>query len=125
MEEETPTFVINHPSFLGLPVDQEDEVRIEKYYKKRTCPKIKSFYVHGELENRLGFDICTFVSGEIKDVKFQDAKIFDSDDKIHDAKIVLVHDKEDNIYGYLVSPKEDLELTAEIMEELVYKFKCI
>ena len=77
MEEETPTFVINHPSFLGLQnfEDESDEERIKSYLKPKTCPTIRSFYVHGELENRLGFDICSFVSGKIKDIDEQDSII--------------------------------------------------
>jgi hypothetical protein len=124
-ESEKPTFVIETPSFLGMSWESYD-ARISKYYNKsKSCPKIKSFYVHGLLEDELKYDICEFVSGEIKDVEVQDAKIFDLYDKSHDAKIVLVHDKENNIYGYLVSPKENLVDISNTMKQLIDTYKCI
>jgi hypothetical protein len=122
-ESRKPTFVIFSPNFLGLPVNQDEE-RIEKYLKSRSTPKIKSFYVHGQLEDDLGFDCCTFVSGEIQDVEFQNAKIFDVYDKSHDAKIVLVH-VENNIYGYLVSPEEDLKEVQKLMVKLIERYGSI
>jgi hypothetical protein len=124
MEEDKPTFIINHPSFLGLPVNQ-DEDRIERYCKTRSCPKIESLYVHGHLEFELGFDICSFVSGEIKDIEFQNTIIFDLNDVKHDAKIVLVHDEQDRIYGYIVSPEEDLEKIKDQMIKSIKRYNCI
>lgn len=124
MEEDKPTFIINTPSFLGLPVVKDKE-RINKYFKSISCPKIKSFYVHGQLENELGFDICTFVSGKIEDVDFQDAIIFDLKDVKHDAKIILVHDEQDRIYGYIVSTKEELEKIKDQMIKSIKRYNCI
>jgi len=122
-ESKKPTFVIFSPNFLGLPVNQDEE-RIEKYLKSRSTPKIKSFYVHGQLEYDLRFNCCSFVSREIQDVEFQNAEIFDVYDKSHDAKIVLVHDK-NNIYGYLVSPKEDLKEIQKLMIKLIKRYRSI
>lgn len=81
--------------------------------------------VHGHLEFELGFDICSFVSGEIKDIEFQNAIIFDLNDVKHDAKIVLAHDEQDRIYGYIVSPEEDLEKIKDQMIKSIKRYNCI
>ena len=125
-ESEKPTFVINHPSFLGLQnfEDESDEERIKSYLKPKTCPTIRSFYVHGELENRLGFDICSFVSGKIKDIDEQDSIIFDLEDKSHESKIILVHYNK-RIYSYLVSKEEDSKKIRHEMLTKLEKYKCV
>jgi hypothetical protein len=122
-ESEKPTFVIETPSFLGLPVNQDEE-RINKYFKNRSCPKIKSFYVHGDLESVLGYDICSFVSGEIKDIEEQESTIFDLNDKPHKSKIILVY-YNGSFYGYLVSPKENTQKIKNEMINNLERYKSI
>ena len=126
MEVNKPTFVIQHPSFLGIPfkIDEADDNRIKKYLKERICPTIRSFYVHGELELRLEFDICSFVSGEIKEIEEQEAIIFDINDNPHEAKIILV-DYNKKLFGYLVAPEEDSKKIKNEMIRKLEKYKCI
>lgn len=119
-----PQFVIHSPNFLGVGCE-EDEERIDKHLNERSCPKIKSFYVHGKLMNELDFDICSFVSGKIEDVEIQDATIFDLNDISYDAKIILTHDKNDNIYGYLISLKEDVKSMINNMVNNIKKYGCV
>lgn len=124
MEEMIPTFVIDSPTFLGIGCE-EDINRMNKYYKTRLSPVIKSFFIHGQLEDELGYDICSFVSGEIKDVEVQDAQIYDSKGELYPAKFVLVHDKNNDIYGYLVSTEDNVKYTVQHMKNLLEKYKCI
>lgn len=99
-------FVVHTPNFLGLGCE-EDRARISRHQRERHVGfRIHSFYVDGDLERKVGFDICSFVSGEIRDVPIQPAAIFDCDDVEHEAQIVLV-EKDGRRHGFLVAPGQE------------------
>jgi hypothetical protein len=112
------------PTFLGIGCE-EDINRMNKYHKTKSCPAIKSFFIDGQLEDELGYDICSFVSGEIKDVEVQDAQIYNFKGDLYPAKIVLVHDKNNDIYGYLISTEDNVKDVIQHMKNLLEKYKCI
>lgn len=105
-----PTFAIHYPSFFGI-TDDEERARVDAFREEdRKGPgfKINQFYVDGALERKLGFDLCSFVAGEFKDVPIQQASIYDVDGVLHDAVIVLHHNKKNyNIRGFLVEPGDE------------------
>jgi len=114
-----PTFFLEPQSFLGML----DSNSIEKFSKikslfKRETPNIKKIYIHGALEDELGYDLCVFISGIIKDVEIQDAFVFDTQNKKHKARIVMTV-WNGNRYAYIISDKEDAEMRLNEIKSTV------
>lgn len=116
--KDKPTFAIHEPSPLGIVIEEE-ELRLDQYREKdRKGMKIHSFYVDGELEHRLGFDICSFVAGEIKDVPVQDASIYDINGAEHEAVVVIHHhSRNGRTYGFLVAPGDETRALSYLRSE--------
>jgi hypothetical protein len=106
---DTPVFVLEDVSFMGLPPDAGSE-RAEKYAgeTKLDC-SFRPLYVHGKLERHVGYDIAKFASGHIKAVDRQDVVLVDSVDEKHDCmlvSVVLPHVKEPTRAAFIVYEEE-------------------
>ena len=117
---EKPTFMIHNPSFFGI-TDAEEQTRINSFKEDdRIGPgfRIHDFYVDGPLERKLGFDICSFVAGEFKDTPLQEASIYDVNGVLHDAVIVLHHNKgNDRVRAFLVEPGDEERALRYLQKE--------
>jgi hypothetical protein len=104
-----PVFVMDDPNFMGLPTAEgEQRCQAHKGERKLDVP-LRPCYVHGQLENRLGYDIAMFARGHIRDVDEQDATVIDAKGAEHQCMILsmrLPHADNPTRAAFIIDPVE-------------------
>lgn len=104
-----PVFVMETPNFMGLPTEEgEQRCQAHKGDRKLDVP-MRPCYVHGQLENRLGYDIAMFARGHIRDVDEQEATVIDASGVEHQCMIVSVrlpHAEKPTRSAFIIDPTE-------------------
>jgi hypothetical protein len=100
----TPIFAVATPCFLGQVEEEDRNIHISKHAgEKSLFGKIKRFYIHGELEDLAGFDICEFIAGDFIDKRQQPAQLLLSDGTLVDCQILMATSDKGNKFAFLIS----------------------
>lgn len=121
-----PVFTTSFPGFLGSTENNNRDFILKMQGRRRRSKYLRkendqvTLYIHGALEDELGYDIPIWLSGYISEKPIQPCKVWNvRADKCFDAYIVMMWDQEcDRWLGYIVHDSEIAKTTADLVSHL-------
>jgi hypothetical protein len=99
-----PIFAVAAPCFLGIVDEESRNPHIAQHIAEKSIfGTVKRFYIHGELEDLAGFDICEFIAGDFLDKRQQPAQLLLGNGTLVDCQILMATSDKGNKFALLIS----------------------